>query len=109
MTATSTICTLGIPMDLGQARRGVDMGPSAVRYAGLSARLASLGYRDEALGNIEIRDREVLSSKGGLDFLPAALEACRAMYTAASEATRRGSFPCFWAATTRSPSAPWVA
>ena len=31
---------VGVPMDLGGARRGVDMGPSAIRYAGLEARLA---------------------------------------------------------------------
>ena len=33
---------IGVPMDLGQSQRGVDMGPSAVRYAGLSSRLRSL-------------------------------------------------------------------
>ena len=36
---------LGVPLDLGQSRRGVDMGPSAVRVAGLEARLESLGHR----------------------------------------------------------------
>lgn len=95
MTAASTISTLGIPMDLGQSRRGVDMGPSALRYAGVSRRIQALGYREEALGNIEIRDRDVLSAEGGLSFLPAALEACQAMYEAARDATRRGCFPLF--------------
>ncbi|MCB0068466.1 MAG: arginase family protein, partial [Caldilineaceae bacterium] len=35
---------VGVPMDLGQQRRGVDMGPSAVRYAGLYDRLVRLGH-----------------------------------------------------------------
>src|SRR5258708_12274897 len=38
-----TVRILGVPMDLGQSRRGVDMGPSAIRYAGLQARLKRLG------------------------------------------------------------------
>jgi arginase len=47
----STIAILGVPLDLGAGRRGVDMGPSALRVAGLNARIASLGYRVEDLGN----------------------------------------------------------
>ena len=43
---------LGIPMDLGQQRRGVDMGPSALRYAGLFERLTRLGYQVEDAGNV---------------------------------------------------------
>lgn len=42
----------GVPMDLGQKRRGVDMGPSALRYAGLQARLERLGYTVSDGGNI---------------------------------------------------------
>lgn len=44
----------GLPMDIGQNRRGVDMGPSAIRYAGLSERLSGLGYTVQDVGNIEI-------------------------------------------------------
>ncbi len=39
-----TVAVLGVPMDLGADRRGVDMGPSAIRYAGLTGRLEGLGY-----------------------------------------------------------------
>lgn len=39
-----TVALLGVPMDLGADRRGVDMGPSAIRYAGLADRLEGLGY-----------------------------------------------------------------
>jgi arginase len=48
------IAIIGVPVDLGAGRRGVDMGPSAIRYAGLCERLASLGHRIEDLGNIHV-------------------------------------------------------
>ncbi len=48
----SPIRIYGVPMDLGQRRRGVDMGPSAVRYAGLQNKLESLGYTVTDGGNI---------------------------------------------------------
>lgn len=43
---------IGVPLDLGGGRRGVDMGPSAVRIAGLSERLAALGYRATDKGDL---------------------------------------------------------
>jgi arginase len=48
------IRVIGVPLDLGQSRRGVDMGPSAVRVAGLEARLESLGHVVEDAGNIAV-------------------------------------------------------
>lgn len=48
------IRVIGVPLDLGQSRRGVDMGPSAVRVAGLQARLEDLGYAVEDAGNIAV-------------------------------------------------------
>src|SRR5213078_4748403 len=45
---------LGVPLDLGQSRRGVDMGPSAVRVAGLEARLEGLGHEVEDGGNVAV-------------------------------------------------------
>ena len=45
---------IGVPLDLGQSRRGVDMGPSAVRVAGLEARLEELGHVVEDAGNITV-------------------------------------------------------
>jgi len=49
-----TIRVIGVPLDLGQSRRGVDMGPSAVRVAGLEARLEELGHVVEDAGNISV-------------------------------------------------------
>jgi arginase len=48
------IRVIGVPLDLGQSRRGVDMGPSAVRVAGLQARLEGLGCAVEDAGNIPV-------------------------------------------------------
>jgi len=45
---------LGVPLDLGQSRRGVDMGPSAVRVAGLEARLEALGHVVTDGGNVPV-------------------------------------------------------
>lgn len=55
---TKTIRIIGVPMDLGQQRRGVDMGPSALRYAGLQARLEQLGYTVHDEGNIAVPQAE---------------------------------------------------
>jgi arginase len=54
----SRISIIGAPLDLGQGRRGVDMGPSAMRVANLNARLASLGYEVEDLGNVPVEQAE---------------------------------------------------
>ena len=48
------ISLVGVPIDLGQSRRGVDMGPSAIRYAGIKERLKLLNHKVIDLGNIEI-------------------------------------------------------
>ncbi|MGH9620197.1 MAG: arginase [Bryobacteraceae bacterium] len=54
----STIAILGAPLDLGAGRRGVDMGPSALRLAGLNTKLPSLGYEIEDLGNVSVAQQE---------------------------------------------------
>lgn len=48
------ISLIGVPMDLGQARRGVDMGPSAIRYAGVVERLEEIGHKVTDKGDIQI-------------------------------------------------------
>src|SRR5215470_18176339 len=56
------IVVIGVPLDLGQSRRGVDMGPSAVRVAGLEARLEGLGHVVEDGGNIAVAIAETKKS-----------------------------------------------
>jgi arginase len=77
----------GIPMDLGQRRRGVDMGPSAIRYAGLDAMFARLGYEVCDSGNIvvpqveEVPDAHAEMDDGGRAYyLPEVSHVCGAIY-----------------------------
>src|ERR1700677_4598486 len=51
---TRRIRVIGVPLDLGASRRGVDMGPSAVRVAGLEAHLEALGHEVNDGGNIAV-------------------------------------------------------
>ena len=51
---TRKIRVIGVPLDMGASRRGVDMGPSAMRVAGLEARLEALGHRVEDGGNVAV-------------------------------------------------------
>ena len=90
-----SICIVGVPMDLGQSRRGVDMGPGAVRYAHLRQRLQSLGCTVRDCGNVEIPVRDTLPTSGGLTFLPAVVEACEAIYAKGREALAAGDVPIF--------------
>ncbi|MBP1933074.1 arginase [Ammoniphilus resinae] len=50
----TNISIIGVPMDLGADRRGVDMGPSAIRYAGVKRRLESIGYQIEDIGDLSV-------------------------------------------------------
>lgn len=49
---------IGVPMDLGQSRRGVDMGPSALRVAGLLSKLKQLNHQVDDIGNIPVKQPE---------------------------------------------------
>jgi arginase len=55
---------IGAPLDLGAGRRGVDMGPSAVRVAGLGRRLGALGYDVADLGNVPVAQAESVGDTG---------------------------------------------
>jgi arginase len=59
---TRRIRVLGVPLDLGASRRGVDMGPSAVRVAGLEVRLEALGHQVTDGGNIRVEIAETQNS-----------------------------------------------
>ena len=95
---------LGVPMDLGQQRRGVDMGPSAVRYAGLFDRLRQLGHAVEDAGNILVPGRDeqtvrqhqpVQAAGHPLLHLPAVVAVCQEIYLRSREYTVSGELPIF--------------
>ena len=52
------ISLIGVPMDLGADRRGVDMGPSAIRYAGIDEKLAALGHSVDNLDSLRVPEPE---------------------------------------------------
>jgi arginase len=58
---------LGVPMDLGAGRRGVDMGPSALRLARLAPNLAAIGHEVTDLGNVEVPVAESLAESAAAD------------------------------------------
>lgn len=58
---------IGVPIDLGAGRRGVDMGPSAIRVAGLAGRIAELGHTVSDFGDVRVKLPEV--SKTGSEKL----------------------------------------
>jgi len=64
------VAVVGVPMDLGANRRGVDMGPSALRYARLLEQLADLGYTVEDLGDVPVSLARASRRRGrGLAYL----------------------------------------
>ena len=89
----TTIRIVGAPLDLGQSRRGVDLGPTALRYAGLKSELTRLGYRVEDRGNIETVERDTLSEAPGPGFLQPVVEACERIYEASRQAVADGAVP----------------
>nr|VFJ63910.1 MAG: arginase [Candidatus Kentron sp. FW] len=89
------IAIIGVEMDLGQSRRGVDMGPNALRYAGLDHQLRQLGYALEDYGNINVPVRDMLPAEGGFALLPSVARVCEEVYGISREAIAAGQLPIF--------------
>jgi arginase len=85
----------GVPMDLGQDRRGVDMGPSAIRYARLEARLEDLGHSVTDLGNAEVPIPEVVAPGERVKHLAAVKSVCEEVSERAATTVSEGLFPIF--------------
>ncbi|MBK9705708.1 MAG: arginase [Acidobacteria bacterium] len=85
---------IGVLMDLGADRRGVDMGPSAIRVADLNARLESLGYTVEDYGNISVRNAEMMQIvDSSVKYLPEIKEACDQLAKDVETALDSGAIP----------------
>jgi arginase len=93
--AVRQVALIGAPLDLGAGRRGVDMGPSAIRYAELAEHLAEkLGIETDDLGNVEAPVAE--STAMGDDrarFLPQILELCDRVARLVAQTQRRDEIP----------------
>jgi arginase len=85
---------IGIPIDLGADRRGVDMGPSAIRYAHLQKKLEGLGYTVEDKGNIEVPIAEMCSiTDPKLKYIDCIVPMSRRAAGAVSTSMQNGNFP----------------
>ncbi len=88
------VAILGVPMDLGASRRGVDMGPSAIRIAGLRERLKTLRYDCEDLGDIPVPIPETRHhGDRHAKFLAEISGTCRRLFREVHRAVKRGALP----------------
>ncbi|MEM7134262.1 MAG: arginase family protein [Chloroflexota bacterium] len=86
---------LGVPMDLGQQRRGVDMGPSAVRYAGLHAQIEALGLTAIDHGNLVVPNPEESVASIGNRRLQSVAQVCEQIFEWGVEQIEPESFSLF--------------
>ncbi|MDQ2984681.1 MAG: arginase [Actinomycetota bacterium] len=88
------VAIIGASLDLGAGRRGVDMGPSAMRYAGLAERIGQLGRQVADFGNVvgPVQEATTMGDER-LRFLSQILEACEGVAELVSRATAEGMFP----------------
>jgi arginase len=94
MDTHKKVAVVGVPLDLGQSRRGVDMGPSAIRYAGLDERLTALGVEVDDRGNIDAELPEIAAMRDEkLRYLPAILASCSQLADEVARAVADGSTP----------------
>ncbi|WP_163337321.1 arginase [Desulfopila sp. IMCC35008] len=92
---TKKVRIIGVPMDLGQNQRGVDMGPSAIRYAHLAPTLQELGYTTEDSGNINIPGHYSLKDTSFQERLAPIRKGCEAAYQLGREAVANDEIPLF--------------
>jgi arginase len=85
----------GVPMDLGQDRRGVDMGPSAIRYARIEACLEELGHKVTDLGNAGVPIPETVVAGAEVKHLAAVKRVCEEVSERAAAIVSEGMFPIF--------------
>lgn len=86
---------IGVPMDLGADRRGVDMGPSAIRYARLHEQLRNMGITDiRDHGNLHVPIAESLTLNGvNAKYLPIIQNVCNELAALVEKTVRAGGFP----------------
>src|SRR5215207_7918054 len=85
----------GVPMDLGQDRRGVDMGPSAIRYARIEPSLEDLGHKVTDLGNAVVPIPETVAAGEEVKHLTPVRSVCEDVSERAATIVSEGMFPIF--------------
>ena len=90
----SHIAVIGAPLDLGAGRRGVDMGPSAIRFANLGQRLAALGYQVQDLGNVAVAQPErIRPGSRSARYLSQIAKSCTRLAVIVKKAAEKGQVP----------------
>jgi arginase len=90
----SHIAIIGAPLDLGAGRRGVDMGPSAVRVANLNGRLGELGYEVEDMGNVPVVQPESQpEGQPQAKYLAQITDTCTSLAKIVDKALAKSKFP----------------
>jgi len=85
---------IGVPMDLGQSRRGVDMGPSALRGAGLQTSIKKLGLQVEDIGNLSVKQPEEMPiGEKRAKYMQEIAETCGDVAAAAEKSLSEGFLP----------------
>lgn len=85
---------IGVPMDLGASRRGVDMGPSALRIAGLQSRIEQLGHQVEDTGNVAVKQPEELHfGDKHAKYLKEIAETCQGLKEMVEQTVAEGRLP----------------
>jgi arginase len=85
---------IGVPIDLGADRRGVDMGPSAIRYAHLQNRLEALGYEVRDEGNVEVAIAEMCKiTDAKMKYIDCIVPMSRRIAGAVATSVQAGNFP----------------
>jgi arginase len=94
MAPKRTAAILSVHMDLGAGRRGVDMGPSAIRLAGLAPGLDRLGWKVREMGSVFVREPEALpQGRSSARYLAEVLDVCTRLKEEALEALKDGALP----------------
>ncbi len=89
-----SIDVIGVPVDLGAGRRGVDMGPSAIRIADLESRLESLGHKVHDEGDLDVMIPETQKvGEDKLRYKTPVLAACDELRRAVEESLGKGRLP----------------
>jgi len=92
--ANRRVTLIGVPLDLGGGRRGVDMGPSAFRVAGVDARAAELGHQVEDAGDLPVKIQETQGpGDPRLRYLREILEVCELLHDRVQAALAGGATP----------------
>ena len=88
------VSIIGVPMDLGADRRGVDMGPSALRYANLNEKLQELGYEVRDFGDLDVIIQETHHfGDSKAKYLKEIADACNNLANLVLEASQEGNMP----------------